>query len=288
MLYAFFVTCIYHILFTQTPNDGHLGSLQFLNSTNKPDAINSSLYESMWELSQGVHIGENQTALLNGFASLHPHQEGRRVPSSMPLGICLLSYCAAVLMDRWQLRASLCISLDRKVSELCFQSQSYSGFSLSEASVHGLYFFVCIFPLGSLLILMLSVPLQASCSPPSSWGYLTPLSRILQAQPGHPFLHEAVPKLPGVHVIHLVFTPPAPSTLLLHAYHSILIACLSPSYSTVMLAPWGYRSRLIPWSIFSSYFKGLRWRTRTNICWINEKQTRLWNTFCTSNLRLWV
>ena len=181
MLYAFFVTCIYHILFTQTPTDGHLGSLQFLNSTNKPDAINSSLYESMWELSQGVHIGENQTALLNGFASLHPHQEGRRVPSSMPLGICLLSYCAAVLMDRWQLTASLCISLDRKVSELCFQSQSYSGFSLSEASVHGLYFFVCIFPLGSLLILMLSVPLQASCSPPSSWGYLTP---AFQDSPG--------------------------------------------------------------------------------------------------------
>ena len=105
-------------------------------------------------------IKSHQTALLNGFASLQPHQEGRRVPSSMPLGICLLSYCAAVLMDRWQLTASLCISLDRKVSELCFQSQSYSGFSLSEASVHGLYFFVCIFPLGSFLILMLSVPLQ--------------------------------------------------------------------------------------------------------------------------------
>ena len=67
----------------------------------------------------------HQTALLNGFASLHPHQEGRRVPSSMPLGICLLSYCAAVLMDRWQLRASLCISLDRKVSELCFQSELF-------------------------------------------------------------------------------------------------------------------------------------------------------------------
>ena len=114
------------------------------------------------------------------------------------------------------------------------------------------------------------------------------LSRILQAQPRHPFLYDAVPKLPGVHVIHLVFTPPAPSTLLLHAYHSILIACLSPSYPNVMLAPWGYRSRLIPWSIFSSYFKGLRWRSRTNICWISEKQTHLWNTFCTSNPHLWV
>ena len=99
---------------------------------------------------------------------------------------------------------------------------------------------------------------------------------------------DAVPMLPGVHVIHLVFTPPAPSTLLLHAYHSILIACLSPSYPTMMLAPWGYRSRLIPWSIFSSYFKGLRWRSRTNICWISEKQTHLWNTFCTSNPHLWV
>lgn len=61
MLYAFFVTCICNILFTQSPNDGHLGSLQFPDSTNKPDAINSSLYESTWEPSQGVHIGEKFT-----------------------------------------------------------------------------------------------------------------------------------------------------------------------------------------------------------------------------------
>lgn len=74
----------------------------------------------------------------------------------------------------------------------------------------------------------------------------------------------------------------------LHAYHSILIACWRPSYPSVMLAPWGYRSCLVPWSIFSSYFKGLRWRTRTNICWISEKQTHLWNTFSTSNPHLWV
>ena len=230
----------------------------------------------------------HQTALLNGFASLQPHQEGRRVPSSMPLGICLLSYCSAVLMDRWQLTASLCISLDRKVSELCFQSQSYSGFSLSEASVHGLYFFVCIFPLGSFWFWCCQCLSRSHAHLPRPGATWLQLSRILQAQPRHPFLYDAVPKLPGVHVIHLVFTPPAPSTLLLHAYHSILIACLSPSYPTMMLAPWGYRSRLIPWSIFSSYFKGLRWRSRTNICWISEKQTHLWNTFCTSNPHLWV
>lgn len=231
----------------------------------------------------------HQTALLNGFASLQPHQEGRRVPSSMPLSIWLLSYCTALLMDRWQLMASHCISLDGKVSELCFQSQSYSGFSLSEAPVHGLSFFLCIFALGSLFDSGCCQCLSRSHPhlplPEATW---LQLSWVLQAQPRHPFLHKAVPKLPGVHVIHLVFTPPAPSTLLpscLSLYPNCLLASQFP---TVMLAPWGYRSCLVPWSIFSSYFKGLRWRTRTNICWISEKQTHLWNTFSTSNPHLWV
>lgn len=117
-------------------------------------------------------------------------------------------------------------------------------------------------------------------------GLPDPAPRILQDQPRHPF--------PGAQAPWSLCFPSrvhSSSPLCSPAFIPITLSqwpVWVPRYATVMLAPGGYRSRLVPWGIFSSYFKGLRWRTRTNICWISEKQTHLWNTFCTSNPNLWV
>lgn len=102
--------------------------------------------------------------------------------------------------------------------------------------------------------LILTLPL-----PEATW---LQLSWVLQAQPEH--IPSSTRQCPSS------WSPCYPSCVhsssplplsCRHAYHSILIACWRPSYPTVMLAPEAIGRCLVPWSIFSSYFKGLRWRT---------------------------
>ena len=189
MLYAFFVMCIYHILFTQAPNDGHLGSLQFLGSTNKPDAINSPLYESMWELSQGVHTGDR-------FTGDRPHAYIHQIPpDSFAEWFCQFTSPPG-RKEGSQLRApqhltpvSLHCPSDGQVAAHGF-SLHFSGWESVWAllPITELFRFLLVWSLCSWAFFlslhlctgfpfwfwMLSVPLQVSSSPPSSRGYLTP------------------------------------------------------------------------------------------------------------------
>lgn len=303
MLYAFFVMCIYHILFTQAPNDGHLGSLQFLGSTNKPDAINSPLYESMWELSQGVHTGDR-------FTGDRPHAYIHQIPpDSFAEWFCQFTSPPG-RKEGSQLRAPQHLT---PVSLHCPSDGQVAahGFSLHFSGWESVW---ALLPIRAIQV--------SPCLKPLFMGFLSFFASlhwvpflildVVSASPGL-ILTSLFPGLPDsssprfsrlsldipsstrqcpssldsmLSILCSLLQPPPLSCL--HAYHSILIACWRPSYPSVMLAPWGYRSCLVPWSIFSSYFKGLRWRTRTNICWISEKQTHLWNTFSTSNPHLWV